>query len=202
MANYKVNQEDYSIDHMIGDRAFEPQRLSQSYIQFDLSDLVDIYGNSLSALTSTNLGSYNPTTLLRLALTSHGMPNQSSELISIRKGNEVIKFAGGVNFDDIDIAVTDWIGADMENLISAWDALRYNPVTGKVNPQSKYKKTGHIVQYSPDGEIVRSWVLKGAWIDSVKYGDYDRSAASGTREISFVLHVDKAYPEYRGKAAI
>lgn len=193
----KINLSDVSIDHMIDDRAFEPQRTNHAYIQFDLSDLVDIHGRPVRALTPTNMPTYNATTLLRLALTSSGMPSESSEVVSIRKGNEVIKFAGAVTYNDIDITVTDWIGADMENLISAWSGLRYNPVTGMINPAHVYKKTGHIIQYSPDGEIIRSWVLKGAWVNSVNYGSYDRSSTGGERSISFTIHVDKAYPEVR-----
>lgn len=194
----KIRLQDVSIDHMIQDRAFEPQRTANSYLDIDLSDVVsDIHGRELRPITDTNLTDYSVNTMLRLALESHGMPNQSSELITIRKGNEAIKFAGGVTYDDIDVVVTDFIGADVENLISAWDAKRYNPVTGMMFPAVNYKRRGTIVQYSPDGEITRTWTLLGCWLNSVKYGDYNRSEAASERKISFTIHIDKAYPDVR-----
>ena len=195
---YNVKAEDYSIDHMIDDDAFEIQRVAHSYIQFELSDLTrDIHDRPLGMIDGGKKVSFDVNNILRIALVSHGMPNQSSEVISIRKGNEVIKFAGGVSYEDIDVAVTDFVGADVERIISAWDALRYNPRTGMINKATKYKRTGHIIQYSVDGSIIRSWLLKGAWVNSVKYGEYDRSNATGERNISFTIHVDKAYPEIR-----
>jgi len=205
-SQYNAADYDYSINHLIDDRAFEPQRTNHSYIQFNFpSDLRDIHGNKLKELYDNNapqssnngLNKNDPNTILRLSLTSHGMPNQSSENIQIRKGNEVISFAGGVSYDNIDIRVTDWVGVDTENMIAAWDALRYNPKTGVINPAYRYKMNGNIVQYSSDGAIVRSWTLKGAWIDQVKYGEYNRSEAGSEREISFTCHIDKAYPDPR-----
>lgn len=210
MPNWSITSEDVSIDHMIDDAAFEPQRTNHSYIYFDLSDITtDIHGDRLQFRTASSLAggkddnTYPASKLLRLALTSHGMPQQGSDsVVQVRKGNEVIKFASGVSYEDINISVTDWLGADMEMLISAWDALRYNPVTGFINPAVMYKKTGTIVQYSPDGNIIRSWTLKGAWIDNVDYGDYDRSSSGDAREISFTLHIDKAYPEVRDTGTV
>lgn len=198
-----IDSRNYSVDHIIDDRAFEPQRTNHAYVQFEFpSDFVDIHGRKLAALDKEETAGINPSDpnlILRLALTSNGMPNQGSEVIAIRKGNEVVKFAGGVSYEDIDMQVTDFIGLDVENLISAWDGLRYNPVTGQINRAYRYKRNGSIVQYSPDGELIRSWTLKGAWINNVKYGDYNRGETGSEREISFTLHVDKAYPDLRTK---
>lgn len=199
--NYNhIKQEDISIDHMIDSALIEPQRVAHSYLYIDFGgELVDIHGNSIRAVGSSVSGNISITAdnLLRLSLSKHGMPSNSSEVIKIRKGNEEVKFAGGVTYSDIDASFTDWIGADIENFISAWDGLRYNPVSGMVNPASVYKKYGTIVQYSPDGAILRTWKLMGCWINEVNYGDYDRGDAGGHREISLKIHIDKAYPEIR-----
>lgn len=196
---YKVNKSDVSIDHLIDNGLFEPQRVAHSYltVEFGEKGLVDIHGRQLGAAGDITEGiEFTPDNLLRLSLSSHGMPNHSGEVIKIRKGNEEIKFNGQETFEDIDISWTDWIGADIENVVSAWDGLRYNPVTGFSHPAKNYKKYGTIVQYSPDGKIVRTWKLMGIWLNAVKFGEYNRSN-NDHREISATIHVDKAYPEIR-----
>lgn len=199
----KVGAENYSINHLISDtaayRAFEPQRTSNAYFEIELDgiELVDLYGDPLAPIPPSAVSNYGLNTLLRVSLESMGMPNNSSEVLSIRKGNEVVKYAGGVTFENIELTVTDWIGADMERLISAWDGMRYNPFTGILNPSYKYKRTGTIVQYSPDGEITRTWTCLGCWINNVRYGEYNRTNAATERKITFTVHVDKAYPDRR-----
>lgn len=204
-----VQSADYSTKHLINDAMFEPQHTNNAYIHFDLSKLKSIYGKELAAAesdytagaaTGGNKGSsfkYDATNILRIALDTFDMPGQTNETIVIRVVNDTIKFAGGTTYNDIDVSLTDWLGADSEYLVASWDGLRYNPRTHKMGRAYQYKLDGWIVQYSPDGTLKRNWKLVGCFIDNVKYGSYRRSESGSERKISFTLHIDQAYPYKR-----
>lgn len=194
--------------HMISSKALEIQRTNNSYVEFNLEDLFirknGLTGNACPGWIGENaynhgsddLGTYNSDDIFAIALKSHGMPKHTIEKLELRRGNEVLKYAGSPELDDIDIKVTDFVGANVEKLIQTWEFLTYNPVTGILNPSWKYKTDGKLVEYTADGSVERSWELKGCWISDVEYGDYDRSSKGEEREISLTLHVDKAYPSW------
>lgn len=112
---------------------------------------------------------------IMLALKSCSVPNVTQADISINRGNSVIKFAGKPSFSDISFSAYDYIGSNIKDVLLAWQQLSYNSSYDYVGKASEYKKNCQLLQLTPDGELVRYWEIKGAWLSEVKPGDFDYS---------------------------
>ena len=56
---------------------------------------------------------------------------------------------------------------------------------------ANYKKTIQMREYSADGEIQRTWELKGCWISTFSGGDLDYSSGD-VKVITLTIQYDKA----------
>lgn len=110
---------------------------------------------------------------LMLALKSCSTPQVSQGEITINRGASAIKFAGKPTFSDISISAYDYIGSNVKDMLLAWQQLSYNSRYDYVGSASDYKKDCQLLQLTPDGELVRYWEIKGAWLKDVKPGDFD-----------------------------
>ena len=70
--------------------------------------------------------------VIRLSVESSSVPTFKQTPLSIRRGNSVMKFAGLPEFDDGQLVVRDFIGADTKSALMAWQNLSYNVKTQKV----------------------------------------------------------------------
>lgn len=141
---------------------------------------------------STFEGGY--TGIIELACDSTGLPTMSNDPINLDYGNSDVKVAGKATLDDITVAVKDFIEPDVEGILWKWRLAVYNPNTGKVGWTKNYKKDGKIVQYGPNGEVLREWHLSGCWPTSLDLGDLDYSSGD-KKQVSMTLSVDNAYIE-------
>ncbi|MEM3063706.1 MAG: hypothetical protein QW303_09235 [Nitrososphaerota archaeon] len=78
----------------------------------------------------------------------------------------------------------DYIDKPVAQLLYQWSLSVYNPRTGQIGLARNLKGTIEIRQYTPDGNVAhgnasfkasnpsRTWLLKGAWPKSVKFGDF------------------------------
>lgn len=110
---------------------------------------------------------------IMLALRSCSVPQISQNEITINRGNSEIKFAGKPRFSDVSFSAYDYIGSNTKDVLLAWQQLSYNSSYDYVGNASEYKKSCQLLQLTPDGEIVRYWDIKGAWLSEVKSGDFD-----------------------------
>lgn len=150
---------------------YEPQRTSD--FEFVITDLEGLVGMDGQAIP-------NAQELLRIAVKSTSIPHFSQEAITIRRGNGVVKFAGLPTFDEGSLVIQDWIGADTKEMLMAWQNLSYNVQTEKVGIASDYKKNAFLVEYSPDKQVVRRWILTGCWISRISEDgrSHDESSAN------------------------
>jgi hypothetical protein len=101
-------------------------------------------------------------------------------------------FAGKAEFDDGQITVHDYIGAHTKEILLAWQRKAYDVRTEKVGLASDYKRDCYLLEYTPDYQLVRTWVLRGCWVSKISEGNYDHDTAENkTLDVSIVY--DKAY---------
>lgn len=133
----------------------------------------------------------DPNGYIELACDSAGLPTTSNDPIELSYGNSKVKVAGQANVDDVSVAVKDFIEADIEKILYDWRLKVYNPENGKVGWASNYKKDATIVQYGPNGEVLRKWQLKGVWPTSLDLGEMNYDGGD-KKQITMNLSVDNA----------
>lgn len=167
---------------------YEPQRTNN--FEFVVTDLDGILRAGANG-DEENAYISNAQEILRIAVSSASVPHFSQGVIEIRKGNSVMKVAGVPSFPSGKIVVDDFIGADSKAVLMAWQAKAYNPVTEKVGLIGDYKKNAYLIEYTPDWQEVRRWILKGCWISSLEEGDYNKEE-EGRKQITATIEYDSA----------
>lgn len=172
--------------HMIGNDNWEPQRTSN----FELH----VYG--LEALRSADKGLKMPSNAsqyLTLSTQSVGDLGLNISPIGIEYGNNNINFAGKPSYDALSVVFNDYVGIETERIIAAWHRLVYDPKTQKIGRASVYKKSAHLLEFSPDGAFRKCWEIKGCFPTSVSYGGYDQGGGA-VRQITVTVSIDYAIP--------
>lgn len=172
--------------HMVGRDSFEPQRTNNFEVQI----------TGLDSLTSVDKGTSlasNASELITLSVATYSAPSINISPITVSYGNNKIKFAGLPEFPDSQIVLNDYIGADIEKILTAWQKLAYNPKNQKVGNASVYKKTGYLREFSPDGSICRQWAIFGMWISNLSLGEFNQEGGN-VRQITCTLQYDYCYP--------
>lgn len=162
---------------------YEVQRTNNFRFIIDLSEFNNGTGNNVSSGE-----------IIELACDTAGLPTVTNDPIELDYGNSNVKVAGKATVDDVTVAVKDFIEPDVEGILWQWRLKVYNPQTGKVGWAKNYKKQAKVVQYGPNGEVQRSWVLDGVWPTSLDLGDLDYSSGD-KKQVSMNLSVDNAYIE-------
>lgn len=136
----------------------------------------------------------NASQTLRFSVVSSSIPMFSQEVMTIRRGNSVMKFAGAPTFNDGTVVVNDYIGADTKSALMAWQNLSYNVKTERVGNMKDYKKTCYLCEYTPDYKLVRTWKMLGCWVSGLSEGDFNMESGS-KKTISATISFDRAYME-------
>lgn len=133
----------------------------------------------------------NAQEVLRVSLKECPIPHYSQEVITINKGNTQAKFAGRMNFDSGSFTFDDFMGADTKSILMAWQNLSGNIYTETVGNDADYKKTGTLIECTPDFKTVRTWKLYGCWISGLSEDPYSNDG-TGAKKISCTIQYDKA----------
>lgn len=158
--------------HMANNNSFEPQRTNNFEVQITGLEGADT---------------------ITLSVASYSAPSISQNPIEVHYGNNIIKFAGKPSFQDSSITINDYIGLEVEKLISNWQKLSYNYDTQAVGWASDYKKVGYLIEYDPSGGSPRQWMLVGCWISNLQLGEFSQDG-NAVRQISCTLTYDYAIP--------
>lgn len=142
----------------------------------------------------TNQTIQNAQGIIRMSVVSAPIPHFKQNVITIQRGNSVMKAAGSATFDSGTIVVNDYIGADTKSVLMAWQNLSYNVKTEKVGLMSDYKKDCTLIEYTPDYQKVRSWKLYGCWISGLSESDYNNEQ-NEKHQITATIEYDKAVIE-------
>lgn len=170
---------------------FEIQRSNN--FEFIISDFDSLnYAGSTETTTSKLVGGQE---LIRLAVSAASIPHFTQSAIEVKRGNNIIKYAGVPEFGDGKLTVIDYIGADTLSLLMAWQNLTYNVATEKVGLAESYKRSCTLIEYSPDYQVVREWKMFGCWISDIKEDDMDSERAEA-RKIEATIIYDHAQIDY------
>lgn len=134
---------------------------------------------------------------ITLATESFSVPGIQVQEVTIPYGNTNIKLAGTAQITGANsLTCQDYIGADVEGIIYAWQNLVYNPETSQIGWAYNYKTDAKVLEYSGDGECLASWVLRGVWPSNVQYGNGLAKNNGGIKKISVTLAYDLAYRKF------
>lgn len=136
----------------------------------------------------------NAQEVLRIAVDSAFVPHYTQDPITVRRGNDTVKYAGAMTFGEGSLVIKDFIGADTKAALLAWQNLSGNVRTEKVGHASDYKKDAYLIEYTPDYQTVRRWVLKGCWISGLSEDAYSQGSAD-VRLVTATIQYDKGYPD-------
>lgn len=129
--------------------------------------------------------------VLRLAVEAASVPHFQQNPITIKRGNNELKYAGVPTFNSGQLTVVDYIGVDVKSMLMAWQNLSYNVQTEKVGLASDYKKDCVLVEYSPDYQIVRKWNLHGCWISNITESGYNNNTNEANK-LTVTVEYDRA----------
>ena len=132
---------------------------------------------------------------LELSVKASSVPHFGIEPLTINRGNSQMKFAGKPTFDDGQITVHDYIGAHTKEILLAWQRKAYDARTEKVGLANDYKRDCYLLEYTPDFQLVRTWVLRGCWVSKITEQNYDQDSTDA-RTIDVTIVYDKAYIDY------
>lgn len=130
--------------------------------------------------------------VLKLSVITANIPDPTIGVMTIRRGNSVMKAAGLPAFDDGQVTFREYEGTDAANVLYAWKQKAYNQETDNIGRMSSYKKDCYFVEYNVDGtKIIRQYILKGCWISSIQRETLTVES-EGPRAITAVMPFDTA----------
>jgi hypothetical protein len=85
------------------------------------------------------------------------------------------KLKGKAEWADMSLALYDPITPSGAQAVMEWVRLGHESVTGRNGYSDFYKKDLTLNTLGPVGDIVGEWIIKGAYVKSVNFGEYDWS---------------------------
>lgn len=85
------------------------------------------------------------------------------------------KVKGKVRWQDMNIELYDPVTPSGAQAVMEWARLAHESVTGRDGYSDFYKKDLRFDVLGPVGDVVGEWIIKGAYIKTATFGDYDWS---------------------------
>ena len=83
------------------------------------------------------------------------------------------KVKGKVRWQDMNLELYDPITPSGAQAVMEWARLAHESVTGRDGYSDFYKKDLVLNVLGPVGDIVSEWVIKGAYVKTANFGEYD-----------------------------
>jgi len=80
--------------------------------------------------------------------------------------------------------------------VMEWVRLHHESVTGRDGYSDFYKKDLTIDVLGPVGDIVSEWVIKGAFIKSAEFGEYNWDNEAAAQNLTVTLGMDYCVLNY------
>lgn len=153
------------------------------------------YVNGLSKsfnIVNNKYAAENADDIIKLSVNKASIPHFQQTAITVKRGNNTMKFAGAPEFSAGEISLNDYIGAGTKDVLMAWQNQSYDVRTEKVGLASDYKRDAYLLEYTPDYQLVRTWKLMGCWISNLSEDPYSHDSAD-KHQISATIEYDKAW---------
>lgn len=132
---------------------------------------------------------------IMLSVANFTAPSLEIAQITTHYANNSTKWAGKPEFPNSSVAVNDYIGVQVERILSAWFRAAYDFDSEKIGLAINYKKTAHLIEYDPQGGNPRVWRMEGCWLASFNLGEWSQEG-NQQRQINATFVYDRVYPVY------
>jgi hypothetical protein len=119
-----------------------------------------------------------------------------AEEIKLNHINIYRKIKGKVTWNDVTMTLYDPITPSGAQAVMEWFRLHHESVTGRDGYSDFYKKDIKLWVLGPVGDVVSEWILKGAFIKSADFGEYNWDTESEAQNITVSLGLDYAVLNY------
>jgi hypothetical protein len=100
------------------------------------------------------------------------------------------KIKGRMVWNDLTMTLFDPITPSGAQAVMEWVRLHHESVTGRDGYSDMYKKDVTINVLGPVGDIVSEWIIKGAFIKSGEFGEYNWDNGEAAQNLTVVLGMD------------
>lgn len=208
MADYKFNIADANVNgtgigsyHLADNpNLYEPAR--NHAFQFVLhSDLQRLLAADAGATATEDDYFKHADEVIAISVDEASVPHFDIDVLSLKRGNSTVKFAGAPSWGEGSLKLTDFVGARTKDILMAWHALVYDFNADVVHLAGNYKRDCTLIEYNGDySEVIRSWTLKGCWIKGMSEGNFTHND-NGLRSIDVTIVYDRAIPSRNEKVA-
>ena len=106
------------------------------------------------------------------------------------------KIKGKAKWADMQMTLFDPITPSGAQAVMEWVRLHHESVTGRDGYSDFYKKDVTINVLGPVGDIVSEWIIKGAFIKSANFGEYNWDTEAAAVNIQVTLGMDYCILNY------
>lgn len=106
------------------------------------------------------------------------------------------KIKGKTKWNDITMTMYDPVTPSGAQSVMEWERLHHESVTGRDGYSDFYKKDVTINVLGPVGDIVSEWIIKGAFIKTGNFGDYDYDTENQAINLKVTLGMDYCILNY------
>lgn len=103
-------------------------------------------------------------------------PNFDAGEIILDHINVYRKLKGKIRWGDMNLELYDPVTPSGSQMVMEWLRLSHESVSGRDGYSDFYKKDLTFNLLGPVGDIIGEWIVKGAFIKTSNFGDYDWSA--------------------------
>lgn len=196
MAIYLQNQDKASTLHQAGDKLGTYYLTDNpKHYEIQRSNNFVFYVNGLSNsfnIVNNKYAQENADDIIKLSVNKASIPHFEQSVITVKRGNNAMKFAGVPEFSAGEISLNDYIGAGTKDVLLAWQSKSYDVRTEKVGLATDYKRDAYLLEYTPDYQLVRTWKLMGCWISNLSEDAYSHDSAD-KHQINATIQYDKAW---------
>jgi hypothetical protein len=100
------------------------------------------------------------------------------------------KVKGKIKWSDMDLELYDPITPSGAQSVMEWARLAHESVTGRDGYSDFYKKDLTLNILGPVGDVVGEWIIKGAFVKSANFGEYDWSSGDAAINLSVTVAMD------------
>ena len=132
--------------------------------------------------------------VIKISVSEASVPHFDLEVVSIKRGNSTVKYAGAPSWGEGSLKLDDFVGARTKDILMAWNALVYDSAADVVHLANNYKFDCTLIEWNGAfSKKIRSWTLKGCWLKSISEGNFTH-ADNGLRSIDATIVYDRAIP--------
>jgi hypothetical protein len=145
---------------------------------------------------------FEPKQANRFILYMEGMPSYilkgvsavtlNQGIVTLNHINVERKVKGKSTWQDVTFTLFDPITPSGAQAVMEWVRLSHESVTGRDGYSDFYKKELKINVLGPVGDIVSEWILKGAFITSTNFGEYNWDTVDTAVNIQVTVAIDYA----------